>query len=45
MDLPKVPNHFERAGYYTEQMFEYNGLADLPYSIGPNDVHLYEDKL
>ena len=26
-------------------MFEDNHLADLPYPIAPNDVHLYEDQL
>ena len=26
-------------------MFRNNGLADLPYPICPNDVHLYEDQL
>ena len=30
---------------YMEQMFEQNNLANLPYIIAPNDVHLYDDQL
>ena len=45
LDRPNVPNHLERASIYTEQMFDDNHLADLPYPIAPNDVHLYEDQL
>jgi len=28
-----------------EEMFERNGLANLPYPIAPHDVNLYEDEL
>ena len=45
MDRPNVVNHFERACYYTDEMFDANRLSDLPYPISPNDVHLYEDQL
>ena len=38
-------NNSGRATLYTEQMFEDNQLADLPYPIAPNDVHQYEDRL
>ena len=45
LDRSNTHQHLERPYFYTEQMFENNGLADLPYPIIPNDVHLYEDQL
>ena len=37
--------HENRANLYSEEIFERNGLVNLPYPIGPNDVQLYEDQL
>jgi hypothetical protein len=37
--------HLERLFHYREEMFERNGLANLPYPISPHDVHQYEDEL
>ena len=45
LDTPRDGRNNFRPSLYTEQMFEQNNLADLPYRIPPNDVHLYEDQL
>ena len=45
LDLPRDRIHSNRPLLYTEQMFERNHLADHPYPIPPNNVHLYEDQL
>ena len=41
--LPK--RHCYQTSLYKEQMFHCNHHATLPYSISPNNVHLYEDQL
>ena len=46
LDKPQDQHrHYGRPELYTEEMFEANNLADLPYPIAPQDVHLYEDRL
>ena len=42
---PRDRQNSWRPTLYTKQRFEDNQLADLPYLIPPNNVHLYEDTL
>ena len=37
--------HCIQASLYMEQMFHRHHLETLPYTISPNNVHLYEDRL
>ena len=32
--------HANRANLYSEEIFERNGLVNIPYPIAPTDVHL-----
>ena len=36
--------HANRVYLYSEEIFERNGLVNLPYPIAPNDVHLYKNQ-
>ena len=45
LDPHRDRKHSDRPNMYTEHIFENNQLADLPFPIVPNDVHLNEDQL
>ena len=42
---PEKTGNCLRATLYKDDMFQRNHLEALPYTISPNDVHLYEDQL
>ena len=45
LDPPRDRKHSKRSLLYTNEMFDRNHLADLPYPIAPQDVNFYEDLL
>ena len=45
IDPPRDRHHSWRPSLYTDEMFKRNHLADLPYLIAFQDVHLHEVRL
>ena len=45
LERPRNSHNLRRIYYYTHEMFQQNGFDTFPYTISPNDVHMYEDKL